>query len=157
MDGWAFFLFVALVVAAVVLGISDLLRRQHELTAMEKMRHSRMYHDLYPLVRQARRYQIDRVRIERGRVLFYGISPAGVIASFSMHEMGYRPLRDENIRALTLVLAEDIAPLQDKKWYRLRRYPVYRSNGKRSIGYQYTVTLRYKAVLMRSRSFANNY
>jgi len=148
MGGWAFFFFVALFLTAVLLLVSDAVRRQHELKQMERMRRSRMYYDLYPLVQYARRHAIDRVQIERNRIVFYAVSPPGRMGEFLLDERKYRALSARHTRALTLVLAEDLAPLQERKWYRLKKYYVMRPNGIRDEAYQYTITTRYKTELV---------
>jgi len=157
MNGWAFFFFAALLMTGISLLISDGVRRQHELKQMERMRRSRMYYDLYPLVQYARRHNIDRVQIERTRIIFYAVSPPGKMGQFVLEEMNYRPLSPRHTRALTLVLAEDLAPLQEKKWYRLKKYYVMRPNGIRDEAYQYIITPRYKTALVSRKNRVHLY
>ncbi|MBQ4075021.1 MAG: hypothetical protein IJD39_07460 [Clostridia bacterium] len=157
MNGWAFFFFAALLMTGISLLISDAVRRQHELKQMERMRRSRMYYDLYPLVQYARRHNIDRVQIERTRIIFYAVSPPGKMGQFVLEEMKYRPLSPRHTRALTLVLAEDLAPLQEKKWYRLKKYYVMRPNGIRDEAYQYIITPRYKTALVSRKNRVHLY
>lgn len=157
MNGWAFFFFAALLMTGISLLISDGVRRQHELKQMERMRRSRMYYDLYPLVQYARRHNIDRVQIERTRIIFYAVSPPGKMGQFVLEEMNYRPLSPRHTRALTLVLAEDLAPLQEKKWYRLKKYYVMRPNGIRDEAYQYIITSRYKTALVSRKNRVHLY
>lgn len=157
MNGWAFFFFAALLMTGISLLISDGVRRQHELKQMERMRRSRMYYDLYPLVQYARRHNIDRVQIERTRIIFYAVSPPGKMGQFVLEEMNYRPLSPRHTRALTLVLAEDLSPLQEKKWYRLKKYYVMRPNGIRDEAYQYIITPRYKTALVSRKNRVHLY
>lgn len=151
MGGWAFFFFVAAVMLGVSLLIGDMMRRRHELDWMIRIRNSPMYYDLYPMVRFARKHDLDRVQVERTRIIFYGVNPPGVLASFVLDEWGHKALPAHLLRALTLVLAEDIAALQDREWYRLRRYTVERPNGKKDAAYRYTITNKYKSQLMAAR------
>lgn len=157
MGGGAFFFFVALLITSITMLIYDHNRRQHELKQMERMRRSRMYYDLYPLVQQARKRAIDKIQIERTRIIFYAVNPPGKMGEFVLFEKGYRALSPAHTRALTLVLAEDLSPLRERKWYHLRHYTVMRPNGIRDDAYQYTITPRYKTLLVRQESYVHLY
>jgi len=157
MSGWALFFFAALIFTSIALLIWDTIRRQHELKMMERMRRSRMYYEMYPLVKYVRKHDIDKIRIERTRIIFYSVNPPGKMGDFVLAEWGYRPLTPAHTRALTLVLAEDLAPLQESRWYRLRRYTVMRPNGIKDDTYQYTITPRYKTLLVTQRKRAYLY
>ena len=152
MGGWAFFFFAAAIVTGASLLISDLVRRQHELDYMIKLRNSDMYRDFYPIIQSVRKRDLDRVMIEKNRILFYGVNPPGVLECFVLGEWNYQPLTDRQIRALTLLLAEDIDPLKEKEWYRLKQYKSERANGKKDLAYRYTITHKYKAQLLAARS-----
>lgn len=151
MSGWTLFFCAFGLVAVLALLIADEKRRQHELLQMERMRSSMLYYELYPLVLFARKHDIDRVQIERNRVVFYGVCPPGSMGEFSLTERNYRPLNEQRTRALMLVLAEDIPILRENGCYRLQRYRVYRPNGKRDDAYQYVIRSRYKTALMYER------
>ena len=151
MSGWTLFLLSAGLLAAFGLFMADERRRQHELLRMERMRGSALYYQLYPLVRYARRYSLDRVRVERDRVIFYGVCPPGRIGEFSLSQHGFRPMTAERTRALAQVLAEDLPALQAASHYRLRRYWVARPNGMRDYGYVYEIRSGYKTALMYAR------
>lgn len=142
---------VAGLIAALILLIADERRHQHELLLMKRMRGSMLYYDLYPLVVYARKHDIDRVMIERNRIVFYGVCPPGRMGEFLLSERRYRPLNIQRTRALVQVLAEDIPALQSPAQYRLRRYTVIRPNGHKDYGYQYTISSRYKTALMYER------
>ena len=151
MSGWAFFFFALLLIVSFLLLIYDAVRRQHELKMMERMRRSRMYYEVYGLVKYARKHDIDKIRIERTRIIFYAVNPAGKMGDFVLEDWGYRPMTPAQVRALTLVLAEDLAPLQERKWYRLSRYTVVRPNGIKDDAYQYTIKPQYKTLLVAQR------
>lgn len=154
MSGWTLFFCAAGLVLAFILLIADEKRRQHELLSMKRMRSSMLYYDLYPLVAYARKHDLDRVRVERSRIVFYGVCPPGRIGEFVLAERGYRPLNARRTLALTRVLAEDIPLLRSGTCYRLRRYTVQRPNGLRDDGYQYVICSHYKTALMYERQWA---
>lgn len=151
MNGWALLVCAAGLIAAFILLLVDERRRQHELMHMERMRGSMLYYDLYPLVAFARKRDIDRVRVERGRIIFYGVCPPGRMGEFVLSQRGYRPLSAQRIRALAQVLAEDIPILQAGACYTLRRYPVLRPNGQKDYGYQFVIRSQYKTALIYER------
>ena len=151
MSGWTLFFCVFGLFLSFALLIADEKRRQHELLQMERMRNSMLYYDLYPMVLHARKHDIDQVRIERNRVVFYGVCPPGSMGEFVLSDRGYRPLNPQRIRALVLVLAEDIPLLRSNQHYRLRRYPMFRPNGQKDYGYQYVIRSYYKTALMYER------
>ena len=150
MSGWALF-FCAVGLAVAIALLVDERRRQHELLYMERMRNSMLYFDLYPLVVFARKHEIDRVLIERNRIVFYSVCPPGSLGAFILSEHGYRPLNALRTRALAQVLAEDIPVLQENRHYRLRRYFVMRPNGHKDPAYQFTIRSSYKTELMYAR------
>jgi len=152
MGGWAFFFFAAAIVTGASLLISDLVRRQHELDYMIKLRNSDMYRDFYPMIQYVRRHHLDRVQIEKTRIFFYGLNPPGVLDCFVLADWNYKPLTDRQMRALTLVLAEDIDPLQEKEWYRLKQFKIERPNGRKDVAYRYIITYKYKAQLLSARN-----
>ena len=126
MSGWTLFFSVFGLILAFALLIADAKRRQHELLQMERMRNSALYYDLYPMVLFARKHEIDRVQVERNRIIFYGVYPPGSMGEFVLSQRGYRPLNEKRIRALVLVLAEDIPILRSNSHYHLQRYPMIR-------------------------------
>lgn len=151
------FLCAAGLIAAFALLIYDARRHQHELLRMERMRGSALYYEIYPLVLHARRYVLDRVQVERDRVIFYSMYPPRKIGEFSITGSGFRPLTRERVRTLTLLLAEDMPALQENGHYRLKKYRMIRPNGIRDDGYLYVMRSNYKTTLMLERQRARLY
>lgn len=151
MSGWTLFFCAVGLAAALFLLLYDKRCRQHELLTMKRMRGSMLYYDLYPLVAQARKYCLDRVQVERNRIVFYAMCPPGRMGEFVLAERGYRPLNARRTLALAQVLAEDIPILRSGACYRLRRYVVQRPNGCRDNAYQYVIRSHYKTALMYER------
>lgn len=157
MGGWTLFLCaVGLLIGFILLAV-DSRRRQHELLQMERMRRSPLYYEIYPLVQLARRYPLDRVQVERDGVTFYGICPPGKIGEYRLTDHGFRLLSRERVRALTLVLAEDLPLLQENSHYRLKKYKVMRPNGVMDDAYLYVIRSHYKTALMYKRQRIRGY
>ena len=150
MSGWTLIIMAALA-GAVVLYWSDRRRLQHEQIDKERMRGSMLYDEIYPLVAEAKKHQIDRVLVERSRVVIYTVCPPGLLGEYVLTDRGHRPLNDIRTWALAQVIAEDLPVLQHSACYRLRRYRVMRPNGRRDDAYQFIIRSRYKTELMYAR------
>ena len=151
MNGWAMALVVCCVLGAVALLGWDHTRRAHQLLAMQRMRNSQLYADLYQLIKVCQQYDLDEVRIERDRITFFGMFPPGCIGVFNLAVGGYRYLNARRVEALTQVLALDLPQLQSDRHYRLRRYKVMRPNGMLDNAYVYTARSAYKARVVYAR------
>lgn len=138
---------------AILLIVREERRIRHERLMMTKMRNSKLYAQVYPLVRFARRRDLDQVRIERNRIVFSSVCPPGKLCEFSLSEGGFRLLSGQRTRVLAEVLGEDI-PILKSPVYALHRYRVMRPNGQIDYGYVYTIRSFYKSQLMRERSTA---
>lgn len=157
MSGWALFLCVLGVVLAIALLVWDHRRRQHERLRMERLRLGPLYGELYPIVADVRRHDLDRVQVERNRVIFYGVCPPGRIGEFVLADHHFPPMSKACTRTLTMLLAEDIPALQEDAHYRLKRYRVERPNGIRDDAYLYIIRSYYKTALMRQREHVQLY
>ena len=150
MSGWTLFLCAAALGMLLILWY-DRSRRQHEEMDKERMRRSMLYYEVYPLVLEARKYNIDRVQVERTRVVFFSVCPPGEIGSYVFSEWGHRPLNPRRTWALAQVIADDLPVLQETQCYRLRRYKVMRPTGQKDDAYQFIVRSGYKTELMYAR------
>ena len=150
MNGWAVLLSAVLAGAIAALWV-DSRRRQHEKMYKIRMRNSMLYYEIYPLVAEARKHDLDRVQIERTRVAFYAVCPPGEIGSYVFSEHAHRPLNPQRTWALTQVLADDLPVLQEARCYRFRRYKVMRPNGQKDGAYQFIIRPSYKTEIMYAR------
>ena len=150
MSGWTIFCCAAALGMLVILWI-DRVRRQHEQVDKERMRRSMLYYEIYPLVLEARKHEIDHVVVERTRVSFFAVCPPGEIGSFVMAEWGHRPLNTRRTLALAQAIADDLPVLQEGRCYRLKRYRVTRPNGQKDEAYQFMIRTGYKTELMYAR------
>ena len=137
--------------AALSLWLGARVSRQRQLLSMERMRGSALYADLYALVCIARQHDLDEVRVERDRVSFFSMQPAGCLGRFDLTVGGYRYLNDRQVLALSQVLAMDLPVLQSDWNYRLRRIRVTRPNGMQDDAYLYSARSPYKARLLAAR------
>lgn len=157
MSGWALFLCVLLIALAVILLVGEYRYRQHERLRMERLRLGPLYGELYPIVTDVRRHDLDRVQVERDRVVFYGVFPPGRIGEFVLADHGFPPMSRACTRAMALLLAEDIPALQEDAHYRLKRYRVERPNGVKDDVYLYIIRSYHKTALMRQREHVQLY
>ena len=150
MDGWTLIFCVMLAVAGLLFW-SDHRRRQHEQVYRERMRGSMLYNEIYPLVAEAQKRQIDRVLVERTRVVIYTVFPPGMLGEYVLTDSGHRPLNEYRTWALTEVIAEDLPALQLSRCYQLKRYRVMRPNGKKDSAYMFIIRNAYKNELLCAR------
>ena len=150
MSGWTLFFCAAALGMLLILWV-DHTRRQHERIDKERMRGSMLYYEIYPLVLEARKHEIDHVLIERTRIVFFAVCPPGEIGAFVLSEWGHRPLNPRRTLALAQVIADDLPVLQEPRCYRLRRYRVTRPNGQKDDAYQFIIRSGYKTELMYAR------
>ena len=150
MSGWTLF-FLAAALGMLLILWYDHRRRQHEQMDKERMRGSMLYYEIYPLIQEAQKHEIDHVQIERTRVVFYAVCPPGEIGSFVMREWGHRPLNPQRTWALAQVIADDLPVLQENQCYRLQRYKVTRPTGQKDQAYQFIIRSAYKTELMYAR------
>lgn len=150
MDGWTLFFALALAAAGCAL-LVDYHKRKYEEVYAERMRRSMLYYEIHSLVSEAKSHEIDRVQVERNRIVFYAVYPPGKIGEYVLTDHGHRPLNPERTLALVQALMEDLPILQENRYYRLQRYPVIRPNGKKDYGYRFTIRSGYKTKLMYAR------
>ncbi len=152
MNGWMWAAIAVCVATALTLLIREHIQENHLLIAMRKMRGSTLYADLYGLVDSIRGKEIEEIRIQRGKVSFFGIYPPGRIGEFDFSQHGYSYLNDEKVYALAQVLAFDIPQLQSAKDYKLEKYRLERPNGTKDDAYAFIVRPEYKKKVMASHS-----
>lgn len=144
-------LFIVCAALSALLILREISLVQRERLMMTKLRNSNFYAKMYPMVRRARRCELDQVRIERGRVIFFSLFPAGKLCEYTLSNEGFRILSGYRTRALAEVLGEDI-PVLNSHRYSLRRYIIIRPNGQKEYGYVYTLRALYKAQMIYGRS-----
>lgn len=150
MSGWTLF-FCAAAVGLLLLFIQERVARQHEEMYKQRMRGSMLYYEISSLIDEAKKHDLDRVLIERGRVAFYAVCPPGEVGSYLFSEHGHRPLNPDRVWALTQVIADEFPLLREKQCYRMKRYPITRPNGQTDDAFQFVIRTAYKTDLMYAR------
>lgn len=153
MERWAILLFSVYALASLICIFHEVKRVRKERLMMTKIRNSEFYAKLYAMVRHARRFDLDQVRVERSRIVFTGVHPAGMICEFDLAGSSSRILSNNRTRVLAEVLGEDIPELKTYR-YALRRYAITRPNGKKDYGYVYTIRSAYKTQLIYARKYS---
>ena len=110
-----------------------------------------LYNEIYPLVTEAQQRQIDRVLVERNRVVIYTVFPPGMLGEYVLTDSGHRPLNEYRTWALAEVIADDLPALRQSRCYRLKRYRVLRPNGKKDSAYMFIIRSAYKSELLYAR------
>ena len=152
MDGWMWAAVIVCAVTALTLLIRAHIRENHQLIAMRRMRGSSLYADLYGMVDSIRGREIEEIRVQRGKVSFFGIYPPGRIGEFDFAQHGHSYLNDERVYALVQVLAFDIPQLQSARDYKLEKFRLERPNGIKDDAYAFIVRPEYKKKVMASHS-----
>ena len=150
MGGWTLFCCAA-ALGMLVLLWTDHRRRQHEQIDMKRMRGSMLYYEIYPLILEARKHEIDHVLVERTRIVFFAVCPPGEIGAYVFSEWGHRPLNSRRTLALAQAITYDLPVLQENRYYRLKRYRVTRPSGQKDDAYQFIIRNSYKTQLMYAR------
>lgn len=157
MTGLTIALIAALTAAGIGILVWERVSYRRDLKRMEKMRGSKLYRDLYPYIQYAQRGAVDRVDIERYRVTFYGISPAGVMCRFVPREEGHHALSKAQIKTLSLLLPMDLPALRSFTHYKMQRSFTIRPNGVRDPAYYFVVRNAYKTALVREMKRQQEY
>ncbi len=144
----AYFVLTAALIAALWLYSVWKREREKEYYRMDKMRLSRLYRDMAPLVARAASRDLEQVRIERDRVTITTVYPSGTLGIYELRQSGHLQMSLIRTRVMTELLAEDLVVLQDRRKYTLRRYRTARPNGSVDYTYVYTITTRYKDSIM---------
>ena len=150
MDGWTLVFCVMLAVAGLLFW-SDHRRRQHEQIYKKRMKGSMLYCEIYPLIVEAQKRHIDRVVVERSRVVIYTVFPPGMLGEYVLTDSGHRPLNADRTWALAEAIADDLPALKQSRCYRLKRYRVMRPNGKTDGAYMFIIHSAYKSELLCAR------
>ncbi len=146
-------IFIACSVLSACLLLKEYKHVQKERLLMEKYRNSNSYQMIYEFVREARRMEIDQVRIENDRILFVGLPPEGVLFDYRLPYVG-RSLYGAHARILAEVLGEDIPFLKSYK-YLLTRYRIVKPNRTVEYGYTYTLRSKYKTEMLYVKNYAS--
>lgn len=122
-----------------------------ERAQMAALRESPLYHQLHDNLAALDHYDIDQVRIECSGVTVTSVCPAHTILSFSFKQNGNSKRNDTFTRLYAELIAQDFPLFAQNSAYKLRRYRVYRVNGKPESAYAFIMRRGYKDFLLAER------
>lgn len=119
---------------------------------MERLRRSDAYRQLYGLIAALNSHDIDEIRIECSGITITSVCPAHTLLDFSFKQNGNSIRNDSFTRLYAELIAQDFPAFTQKYFYKLRRYTVYRPNGKAEQAYAFIMRRGYKDYLLAERN-----
>ncbi len=130
-------------VAACLLMYFSMARRQEQ-RMLTLMRQSTLYTRLYAKISALKHHDIDELRIEPSGVTVTSASLAITLLTFDFKRNGNFKRNDAAVRLVAQLLEQDFPLFADRAAYQLRRYRVYRVNGKVEMGVCYAMRRSFK-------------
>lgn len=124
---------------------------RNEQAQIAALRESPLYLQLRSRLTALDRNNIDQVRIECSGVTVTSVCPAHTVLSFSFKQNGNSKRNDAFTRLYAELIAVDFPLLAQNSAYKLRRYRVYRVNGKPESAYAFIMRRGYKDYLLAER------
>lgn len=138
-------------------GLATLLKeyRQQKMLRLrvKKLYASQLFEDMTPLIRNAKRRQIEQLSVDKTGVVLRYLHCADGESAFLMRPNGYQYLTMEQQEALRVVLEECLPALKDANRYHVSQKRVRLLNGNVEYVYLYTMSNAYKARLMRAQYY----
>lgn len=155
MNSLAEFVSVLWLTAALSFFLYSLRQKRREKGMMEALRRSALYLRLYrKLDNLFHHYEIDQLRVEQNGVTVTSVMPAHTLLTFDFKQNGNSKRACDASRLVMQLLYEDFPLLASRDIYKMTRYCVYRSNGKKEYGFSFTMRHGYKERLLRERMAA---
>ncbi|HHX21930.1 MAG TPA: hypothetical protein GX722_09080, partial [Clostridiales bacterium] len=111
--------------------------RRQEQRLLASMRQSTLYGRLYGKMSALAHHDIDELRIEPTGVTVTSASLAITLLTFDFKRNGNFKRNEAAVRLVAQLLEQDFPMFSNRSAYRLRRYRVYRVNGKAEMGFCY--------------------
>lgn len=108
------------------------------------MRQSMLYSRLYAKMEALKHHDIDELRIEPNGVTVTSASLAITLLTFDFRRNGSNKRNDAAVRLVAQLLEQDFPMFADRRAYQLRRYRVYRANGKVEMGVCYAMRRNFR-------------
>lgn len=141
--------------AALLLFFYSSRQKRRENQMLETLRNSTLYLRLYrKLDHLFRHYEIDQLRVEQSGVTVTSVMPAHTLLSFDFKQNGNSKRACDASRLVMQLLYDDFPLLASRDIYKVTRYCVYRSNGKKEYGFSFTMRHGCKERLLRDRMAA---
>ncbi len=132
MNSLAEFVSVLWLTAALSFFLYSSRQKRREKGMMEALRRSALYLRLYrKLDHLFHHYEIDQLRVEQNGVTVTSVMPAHTLLTFDFKQNGNSKRACDASRLVMQLLYEDFPLLARRDIYKMTRYCVYRSNGRR--------------------------
>ncbi len=152
MNSLAEFFIIISGIVAITLFLYSLHLKKEENRLLEPVRKSRTYIRLYnKLDYLFIHYDIDQLRVEQRGVTVTSVYPAHTLLDFDFKQNG-NSKRCLSISSLvSQLLYMDFPILSKRNIYKMTRYCVYRSNGKKEYGFAFTMRRKHKDSLIKTK------
>ncbi len=146
------YLIVAFIGVAVVLYLmaADRRRVRMQRLRVQKLYASPLFEAMLPMLRQAQKYSIESLVIDKTGFTIRYLFPFGYESVFSMTEYGYPNLTVEKQEALLLALEEVVPKLTAHDCYSFRSRRTRLLDGSVEYQYKYIMQIDYKNLLTRA-------
>jgi len=138
------------VAAVVYLMVADRRRVRMQRLRVKKLYASPLFEAMLPILRQAQKYSIESLVIDKTGFTVRFLFPFGYEAHFSLAEHGYPNLTVEKQEALLLALEEVIPKLTAHDCYSFRSRRTRLLDGSVEYQYKYIMQIDYKNLLTRA-------
>jgi len=138
------------VAAVVYLMVADRRRVRMQRLRVKKLYASPLFEAMLPILRQAQKYSIESLVIDKTGFTVRFLFPLGYEAHFSLAEHGYPNLTVEKQEALLLALEEVIPKLTAHDCYSFRSRRTRLLDGSVEYQYKYIMQIDYKNLLTRA-------
>ncbi len=146
-----YFVIALIGIAAIVyLLIFDHKRMRIQRLRVKKLYASPIYDAMRPMLRQARKYAIESLTIDKTGFTLQFLNPFGHELTFTMADYGYPNLTIEKQEALLLLLEEVVPKLTVHNCYSFRSKRIRMLDGRVEYQYRYIIQIDYKNMLIRA-------
>lgn len=137
---------------ALILIVYYTLHNKREKQMLQALQQSLLYANLHRKISYLfRHYEIDQLRIEQHGVTVTSVFPAHTLLDFDFKQNGNSKRSCCTSRLMMQLIYTDFPMLARRDIYKMSRYCVYRSNGKKEYGFSFTMRRSYKENLLRNR------
>ncbi|MDD3921024.1 MAG: hypothetical protein PHO41_07650 [Eubacteriales bacterium] len=152
MDRSVPYLIVAFIGIAFVIYLMmvDRKRMQMQRLRVKKLYASPLYEAMRPMLRQAQKYSVESLIIDKTGFTFRFLFPYNYEVRFSLTEHGYPNLTVEKQEALLILMEAEVSKLTEHDCYSFRSLRKRLLDGSVEYRYQYIVQTDYKNLLIRA-------
>lgn len=151
MNPLAIYAFLLCLGAALFLTLYHARSRQLESQQLQRLRDSALYQELHAKLSELTRYDIDQIQVECSGVTVTSCCPAHTLLTFRFKQNGSRIRNDAHIPLYAELIAQDFPIFTHREAYKIKRYKVYRLNGKPEDAFAFIMRRGYKDYLLANR------